>query len=114
MKTLILLMSFGVAASATVDYDYTTFSYQIGSRVPEPETSTITSMTTSQITSLGVRTTGQSWLFASLSSTATPSTLTISVMPIGLTPGTYTGMVEVYSPRMANTLATQITLIVTA
>ncbi len=89
------------------------FTYQIGGAIPSPYFSTVVSQTTQQIPNLALRTSGQGWLQASLSTTTTPSTLTISANPAGLAAGSYSASVEVWSPNMSNTLDYVVSLTVT-
>jgi hypothetical protein len=71
------------------------FTYQIGGTVPPAQSINIVSSDPNfQIPQMKVRTTGQPWLAASISSTVTPLTLTLSVCPFGLQPGIYSGTVE--------------------
>lgn len=85
------------------------FVYQIGGTVPPPQLESLTSQNPSSQVNLTLQTSGQSWLFASLSSLTTPATLTVSVNPIGLAVGAYAGTVTV---RAANTITIQVTLTV--
>ncbi len=88
------------------------FEYRIGGTVPTPEYFSVTAKTPGTVASgLTVRTSGQSWLFASLSSTTTPSILTISVNPTGLSAGFYYGTVQVINP--VSTLDFTVSLTVT-
>jgi uncharacterized protein (TIGR03437 family) len=84
------------------------FSYQIGGTVPPAQQWSIT--TQFAPLNLTLFTTGDPWFLASLSSTVTPATLTISITPVGLTAGTYNGSVDVISAN--NTLIFNITLTV--
>src|SRR4051794_36037535 len=108
---LLLLATGGLLFADTSDYIY--FTYQIGGAVPSPQYSTVVSTTTRQITGLSIRTSGQGWIQASLSSTTSPSTLTMAVNTVGLAVGTCSGTVEVWSPQMSNTLLYIINLTVT-
>jgi uncharacterized protein (TIGR03437 family) len=62
---------------------------------------------------MAVRTSGQAWLQASLSSSTTPAVLTISVNPTGLSAGNYAGVVEVYSPHVLSSTDINVYLTVT-
>src|ERR1017187_1123041 len=87
------------------------FAYQIGGSVPAPQEYSIT--TQFAPLNLSVSTPSQSWLMASLSSTVTPSVLTISVNPLGLPVGTYAGTVNVAASG-SNTITFAVTLTVTS
>ena len=103
-----------VPCALFADYgDTAYFTYQTGGAIPSPFYSTVVSQSTVQIPNLAIRTSGQGWIQASLSSSTTPSTLTIAVNPVGLTAGSYSGSVEVWSPNMSNTLDYVIYLTVT-
>uniref|UniRef100_Q01TN4 BACON domain-containing protein n=1 Tax=Solibacter usitatus (strain Ellin6076) TaxID=234267 RepID=Q01TN4_SOLUE len=113
-RILLPLLILATCGLSFADYgDTVYFTYQIGSTIPSPQYSTITSTTTRQIPNLAIRTSGQWWIQASLSSTTTPSTLTMGVNPTGLSAGGYSGSVEVWSPNMGNTLVYYINLTVT-
>ena len=72
------------------------FTYQIGGVVPPPQYFSITAHTPgATVTGLSVNASGQPWVQAWLSSTSTPSILTISISPSGLSVGSYFTMVEV-------------------
>jgi len=111
--SLILFGAFAASAQQTA-----TFDYQINGPVPPAQIFSITSGNASfQIPELSTSSTAADmWLQAFLSSSMTPATLTISLNPpalASLTPGTYTGVVQVTSPFMSNTLEIQVILIVT-
>lgn len=107
LKTVALVC---LSAFAAFAQNNLAFVYQIGGTVPASQLESITSQnSSSQINNLTVQTSGQSWLLASLSSTTTPATLTVSVNPIGLAVGAYTGTVSV---KAVNTITIQITLTV--
>lgn len=110
LKPLFLL----VVATCSLFGDTATFTFQIGGPVPGVQYWSITSQSAIQISNLAIRTSGQTWIVASLSSSTTPSTLNISVNPTGLTVGTYAGTVEVYSPQSTNTKLVNVVLIIEA
>ena len=109
---LLILATRGLLFADFADFIY--FTYQIGGAIPSPQYSTVVSTTTQQITGLSIRTSGQGWIQASLSSSTSPSTLTMAVNTVGLAVGTYSGTVEVWSPQMSNTLDYTINLTVTS
>src|SRR5215831_21031474 len=111
---LLPLLLLSAPCSLFADYgDTVNFTYQIGGPVPTPQSGwTIVSQSSSQISGLAVRI-SQSWIQAWLSSGFTPSDLTIGVSPVGLSAGNYSGTVQVYSPRMSNTIDYIVNLTVT-
>jgi hypothetical protein len=113
-RLLLFLLLLAAPCSLFADYgDTVSFSYQIGGAVPSPQfAGTIVSTTSIQISGLALRIT-QPWIQAWLSSGFTPSDLTVSVSPAGMAAGTYYGTVEVYSPRMSNTLDYTVSLTIT-
>jgi hypothetical protein len=75
------------------------FVYQIGGQVPAPQQIPI--ITSPNNFAISVSTSGQSWLNATLSQPMSPATLTITVNPIGLAPGTYLGVVSINAPNVS-------------
>src|ERR1051325_808468 len=93
---VILALSAGLGVLSADFGDDATFTYQIGGPVPFPQFfSVVAQRAGGQAMNLGARTSGQPWIQATLSSTVTPSTLTVSVSPVGLAPGFYFATVEV-------------------
>ena len=117
MAKLMRLLFILAAVSCSLFADYGNdvyFTYQIGGTIPSPDIESITSGTPGlQTVGNTVTTSGQSWLLASLSSTTTPLILTISVNPVGLAAGSYTGMVELSCYRCINVLDYYVHLTVT-
>jgi hypothetical protein len=110
LSLLFLAVSCSLLADAGDD---AYFNYQISSALPSPQYFAIISQTPGQQASnITVHTSGQSWVQASLSSTTTPTTLTISVNPVGLPAGSYFATVEVTNPTSA--LQYHVSLTVTA
>src|ERR1039457_5121598 len=70
------------------------FSYTQGATGPKPQTFVITSIGSALPIAL---TTDQSWLSALPSSSNTPATVTVTVQPQGLTPGSYQGNITILS-----------------
>lgn len=100
MRILKLSFLLAIAAFCLFAADSTsTFTYQIGDQFPPPDYLPLISTGSTQITGMTVRTAGEFWLTATLSSPSTPTTLTISVYPVGLSVGSYTGTVTVSGPR---------------
>ena len=91
--------------------DTLAFVYSIGGTVPAVQLESITSHTSLQLTGLTAQT-NQSRLQASLTSTVTPATLTVSVSPFGMSVGTYSGAVTVRASNASNALIIQVTLTV--
>jgi uncharacterized protein (TIGR03437 family) len=98
-----------------------TFTVPAGSAAPPAQTATLTASTgtLAYLANINITTPqGGNWLSVSPtggSATTTPATLTISVNPTGLSPGTYSGSVSVTSPNASNSPQTiAVTLVVTA
>lgn len=70
-----------------------TFAYRAGDAAPASQTVRVTS--TGDPVNLGAATTGGSWLRVSPASAVTPGNFEVSVVPSGLSTGTYTGTVEI-------------------
>ena len=87
------------------------FVYQVGGTAPASQSQSITS-DNAQLKNLIVQTSGQWWLSASLSSNVTPATLTVSVNPVGMAVGAYSGTVTVTASNATNTLVIPVTLTV--
>ena len=90
------------------------FTYQIGGTLPSPQYQSIVSATPGRETAgNAVRTSGQSWLQAYISSSTTPFTLTVGVNPMGLAAGNYFGTVQLLCSTCAQTLDFDVNLTVT-
>lgn len=94
------------------------FSYQSGSAtMPGPQTFAVSSSDGSAV-NFSASASGGTWLTLSPSSgttgSSTTNTLTVSVNPAGLAPGTYTGTLTVSSSGASNTPTVGVTLVVTS
>lgn len=69
------------------------FNYKIGDVAPAPRTVTFPSQTP-QATGITVRA-SQPWILVSLTSTSTPTVLTIGINPVNMGAGSYSGVVDV-------------------
>lgn len=100
LYVLSLLAGASLAVGQTTGF---AFTYQIGDPLPASQTWYLTSQTPGvPIPGLTATVTkGETWLRASLSSPISPSTLTISVNPIGIAVGTYPGIIMVTSTSSA-------------
>jgi uncharacterized protein (TIGR03437 family) len=79
------------------------FIYQSGGSDPEPQTISIGSLgSTLSFTVATTTADGANWLSVTPQSGSTPQTLTITVRPSGLAPGSYTGKVVVTSTGASN------------
>jgi uncharacterized protein (TIGR03437 family) len=109
----LLLLSF--PCSLLADYgDTFNFTYQIGGSFPTPQYQDIISTTPGRETAGNiVRTSGQPWLQAYISSSTTPFTLTVGVNPTGLTAGSYFGTVQLSCSNCSHTLDFNVNLTVT-
>ena len=115
IKRVVATMMFAVlvTVSAFAQSADAYFTYQIGGAIPSPQYFSITAQTPgATATGLAVHTSGEPWVQAWLSSTSTPSTLTISVSPSGLSAGSYFATVEVTNP--VSTLDYTVSLTVTS
>ncbi len=81
-----------------------TFNYQVNALIPPAQVLTLKSSGT-QLASIATVTTasGQNWLAVSPAVSTTPGTLSVSVNPVGLPVGTYTGTITVSAPNASNT-----------
>jgi apolipoprotein N-acyltransferase len=92
--------------------DTANFTYQIGASVPPPQYFYLVSTNPAvQVSGLTVHTSGQSWISASLSSSVTPSTLSISVNPAGLAASFYSGFVQVNDQHTTLDYAVNLTVL---
>ena len=78
------------------------FSYQTGGSVPSAQAITISNPAAVALT-YTVASISDSWLAVSPLTGTTPGTLTVSVSPQNLAPGSYTGSFTLTSPGIANT-----------
>src|ERR1017187_8978363 len=83
MKIATRISLFALLAFAALAQNNVSFVYQIGGTVPSAQQYSIT--TQFAPLNLSVSTTGEPWLLTSLSSTVTPSILTIAINPEGVT-----------------------------
>ena len=87
------------------------FAYQGGGIVPQSQAITLSA---SSATAFTAATTGGNWLSVSPSSGTTPSSLSVSVNPVGLLAGTYTGTATITAPGASNSPQTvNVTLVIT-
>ena len=84
------------------------FTYQSGGAVPPAQQWNLTTQYAPAAITLS--TSGQQWLVASLSNPTTPTVLTISVNPVGMAAGNYTG--TVFARSSVNTLEFDVALTV--
>ena len=70
------------------------FSYKVGGAIPMPQTVTFADQPGREATGLATRV-NQPWILASLTSTSTPTVLSIGINPVTLAAGSYTGTVDV-------------------
>src|SRR5512132_2595162 len=90
----VLYLVISALATTLCAADSSSFVYTVGGPVPDPDHYTITnSLGAVPVTAKA----GAAWLQVSLSSSVTPSTLTIAVQPAGLAPGSYLSNVTVSS-----------------
>jgi uncharacterized protein (TIGR03437 family) len=79
------------------------FDYQPGGALPVDQVISVTSTGGSvAFTAAAATTAGGNWLAISATSGTTNQNLTVSVNPVGLTQGTYTGSITITSPGVAN------------
>ena len=101
MKVLFCILAF--AALAFGQAGNFAFTYELGDPVPPPQTWYLTSQSAADSVNglAAVVTSGHPWLLASLSASASPAVLTISIDPQGLAVGTYSGSILVTSSSTA-------------
>jgi hypothetical protein len=93
------------APTASVQVNPTSLSYsvQLGDSTPAVRTVTVTSVGNSvDFTVSATTNNGGSWLYAGPASGTTPSSLSVSVTPAGLSAGTYIGSIAVAAPGASN------------
>jgi uncharacterized protein (TIGR03437 family) len=85
------------------------FSYTVGASSPPPQTVSITNSGGGTL-NWTAKTGGSSWLVISPSSGVAPSTLSLSLNPAGLVPGSYTEAVNVLSGSSATAISIGLTV----
>jgi uncharacterized protein (TIGR03437 family) len=75
------------------------FAYQSGDNLPQPQAVMVSS---SAATAFTATATGGSWLSVSPANGTTPASLSVSVNPAGLNPGTYNGTITITAPGASN------------
>jgi uncharacterized protein (TIGR03437 family) len=90
-----------VAAPSTVSVSSSllSFAYQGGGSLPQAEVITVSA---SLATAFSVAASGGSWLTVNPASGTTPASLSVSVNPAGLNPGTYNGTITITAPGASN------------
>ena len=76
------------------------FSYQIGLNPPAAQTLSVTSYPSGQ--TIAAKTSGATWLSVATAGNSTPGSVSVTVNPAGLGPGTYQGKVSVSSSTATN------------
>jgi uncharacterized protein (TIGR03437 family) len=110
-KTVAVTLTVSSVPTLTVSPGQLTFSYQVGGSNPASQNVSVTATVASDFT---VSTTGGAWLSVSPLSGTTNRTLTVSVNPSGLAPGTFGGTITVTAPNASNSPQTvNVTLNVT-
>ncbi len=91
-------------------------NFQSTSALPQPAAQTVSVFSNfpSPLAASATTTSGGSWLKVSQSATQTPATLSISVNPSGLNPGTYSGQINVAPKAGAAASAIPVSLTVSA
>ncbi len=100
-STQIVQVALVVTSAPTISVSPATlaFSYQVGGNVPTARTVSVTATSPINFSAAAL---GGSWLSVTPASGSTPGSLSISVNPVGLTPGDYVGTVEITSAGAAN------------
>ena len=75
------------------------FTYQTGGNLPQAQSVTVSATSAAAFTTAA---SGGGWLSVSPSSGATPASLSVSVNPAGLNPGTYNGTITITAPGASN------------
>lgn len=87
------------------------FDYQIGLNLPAAQTLSVTSYPTGQ--TISAKTSGEPWLSVGAIGNGAPASVSVTVNPAGLGPGTYQGKVSIISSTVANSpVAIPVTLTV--
>jgi uncharacterized protein (TIGR03437 family) len=89
-----------------------TFQYTPGMAAPAAQTVAVN--TTGSSTDFTYEVQGGNWLRVEASGSTTPAVLTVTVLPVGLAPGTYRGTVTVRGTEGPDVRTAQVTLTVTA
>lgn len=111
-----ITISVGLAVTSPVSTIETspaslTFNYQIGGAAPAAQTVSVTNLASSAL-NYTVGSISESWISVTPSSGTTPGTVSVSVAPQSLSPGTYTGSFSL-SSSSASTVTYNVTLNVT-
>jgi uncharacterized protein (TIGR03437 family) len=93
------------AAALTATPSAANFTYQAGGTVPAAQSISITNPATGNIP-FTVASVSDSWFSVTPAAGTTPGTLTVSVNPQSLQPGSYSGSFTLTSPGVANTIVT--------
>lgn len=92
-----------------------TFQHVTGTNAPAPQTIAVNSTAGAVSFSVSARTQlGGDWLSVQTNTNSTPATLTVSVNPVGLSPGTYRGTITASAFAGSDIRTAEVTLVVTA
>ena len=86
-------------ATINVNPSVLNYTYQSGGNLPQPQAVTVTASSAVAFTAAA---SGGSWLSASPASGTTPASLSVSVNPTGLSPGSYNGTITITAPGASN------------
>ncbi len=91
------------------------FQHVTGTNAPPPQTIAVNSTAGAVSFSVSARTQiGANWLAVTTNTNSTPATLTVSVNPAGLSPGTYRGTITASAFAGSDIRIAEVTLVVTA
>jgi uncharacterized protein (TIGR03437 family) len=100
-------LTVSTAAAMSVSYTSLNFAYQSGGALPQSQAVTLSS-SGAPLTFTATTTTfsGGGWLQVAPNSGTTPASISVSVIPTGLLPGTYSGAITVAATGASNSTAT--------
>jgi uncharacterized protein (TIGR03437 family) len=111
-QTVSVSLTVASAPTISVSPSLLNFAYQSGGSPPQAQTVTVSATSAAAFTAAA---SGGSWLAVNPTSGTTPASLSVSVSPAGLNPGTYNGTISVTGTNGAQgTLTVNVTLTVTA
>jgi uncharacterized protein (TIGR03437 family) len=87
------------AATISLNPNLLNYAYESGGNLPQPQTVTVAASSAVAFTAAA---SGGTWLSASPASGNTPASLSVSVNPTGLNPGSYNGTITITAPGASN------------
>ncbi len=98
------------AETITVAPTSLSFSYNVGASVPASQPLAVSTSDNAAYSASALTNDGRQWLLLNPATGATPGTINVSVNPVGLNPGPYSGTITVSGPNSVTTVPVSLTV----